>query len=211
MFEENMASRLVQAVIHSNWIDKLKIILSLFLLILSVFIFVHSFWKLESITNLPHCLNNQNGEELESSFLEQQVTVDISGEVNEPGVYQLSEGSRVVDLVALAEGFTSQADTSYVYQSLNLASKLEDSQKVYIPSLEESFLAQENDQLFAVGQNKISINTASLEELMTLVGVGESRAAKIIENRPFSSIEELISEKIISQSIYEDNEQKIIL
>lgn len=134
-------------------------------------------------------------EEAEKSE-ERILFVHICGQVELPGVYCLEEESRITDLIELAGGFTADAARDYI----NLAQKLSDGQKIYIPSLDE---VTENDLLSENGSaeqlngalQKININSANKDTLMTLTGIGEAKAEAIIQYREknggFESIEEL--------------------
>lgn len=126
---------------------------------------------------------------------EKQIYVHICGQVAIPGVYCLLEDSRVTDLIELAGGFTELAARDYV----NLAQKLLDGQKIYVPSLEEAEgeglemgLLQQTE---AAASSKVNLNLADKDMLMTLTGIGESKAEAIIQYREknggFSSIEEI--------------------
>lgn len=131
------------------------------------------------------------------------IYVYVSGAVQNPGVYQLAEGSRVFEAVEEAGGFTEEADESYVNQALIL----EDEDQLFIPTLQETMALEEGeygvlsaDESQATAQQEetstlVNINEASAEELMTLSGIGETKAASIIayreENGAFSSIEEI--------------------
>ena len=117
--------------------------------------------------------------------------VEIKGEVNREGIYSINANARINDLIILANGLKSSADVS----NINLASKVTDGMVLEIPSKKT---IQESD--------KISINTATLEELDTLDGIGPSKALAIIEYRekhgPFRSIEEIQNVSGISETIY---------
>lgn len=131
-----------------------------------------------------------------------KVKVDVSGEVNSPGVYSLESNSRVEDAIKAAGGFTSQADGDWVAKQLNLAAKLEDGQKIYVSSRNQGVLG-------ATTQSKISINQGSLEQLDSLPGVGPVTAQKIIAARPYKSTEELLTKKIVGSATYEKIKDQI--
>ena len=142
--------------------------------------------------------------------------VDIKGEVNVPGIYSLSNDSRVIDVIEKAGGLTEQADTSVI----NLSKKINDEMVIIIYSeqevrdfektkeiekqvetkcLQKDENSLKNDACINTNNNnpigKININTASKEELMTLNGIGESKANDIIKYREtngnFETIEDI--------------------
>jgi len=124
------------------------------------------------------------------------IYVDIDGAVNNPGVYTLLEGSRVIDAINMAGGLKEGAYT----QNVNKARKLTDGEKIYIPS--EGDMDAENLQTNSL----ININTAPAELLMTLPGIGEVYAKRIIEyrnNKRFNSIEEIKNIQGIGDKTFE--------
>ena len=120
------------------------------------------------------------------------VVVHVGGAVQEPGVYELEQGSRVLEAVDEAGGFLPDASAD----ALNLARVVQDGEQIIVPTLGQ---AQEGSASSGGGQagsgQKVNINSATAEQLDTLPGVGESTAEKIIADReangPFSSIEDL--------------------
>jgi competence protein ComEA len=137
---------------------------------------------------------------------QKEIKVDISGAITNPGVYDLKEGSRIQDLLVLAGGLSVTADRDWVAKYLNLAGKLVDSTKIYIPSIEENVTVAKSVN---ISNSITNINNASNTELDKLPGIGEVTAQKIISGRPYGSIDELISKKIISQSVFEKLKDKI--
>ena len=134
--------------------------------------------------------------------------LDISGEVRNPGVYQVSEGTRVFEVIACAGGMTEEAAAEYI----NQAEMVYDGQKIVVPNREEavSFSAEtENSNV----QGKVNLNTATKEELMTLPGIGNSKAENIIEYRKsngrFSSAEELKNVEGIKDGIFNKIKERI--
>ncbi len=134
-----------------------------------------------------------------------KIAVDVSGGVINPGLYQFSEGSRVQDGLAAAGGLSESADREWVEKNLNLALKLKDSQKIYIPKQgEESYADQGITQ-----EGLININTASSGDLDVLPGIGPVTAQKVIDNRPYGSIDELLIKKAVSKATFEKIKDKI--
>lgn len=133
------------------------------------------------------------------------IMVDIGGEVNEPKVVELEEGSRVEDAIVAAGGVTDEADLT----NINRAAFLNDGDKILIPSSESdgnTSTAYETET-GSTGSGKININTADSEELQTLDGVGPVTAEKIIdyreENGQFSSIEDIKNVSGIGDKTFE--------
>lgn len=141
-----------------------------------------------------------------------EITAEISGEVIKPGVYKLPTDSRVDDLLIKADGFSVNADRNWCDKYLNRAAKLTDGQKVFIPSINQqsNVLSAKNstgDQTvsstFPSDSNAlININTASLSQLDSLPGIGQTYGQNIIEHRPYSTLEELVSKGVIKQSLF---------
>lgn len=137
--------------------------------------------------------------------------VHIAGEIKKPGVYEIKEGDRLEDLIKVAGGLTDEADDV----NINLAQRLEDQMKIYIPnkndekSLNTNNPNQTNDPVTLVkgsSSGLININTASKEELMTLPNIGEKRADAIIEYRNasrFENIEDIKNVKGIGDKFFE--------
>lgn len=159
--------------------------------------------------------------EVEETVIEEQVEiveekpkiyVDIAGEITNPGVYILDEGSRVNDLIIMAGGVTKEANLSNV----NLAYILSDGIKITIPNKKD--LSTKNIiQSSIVGNSKnigvVNINQADVEELMTLSGIGESIAMSIVEyrnaNGNFKKKEDIKNVSGIGESKYSKIKDKI--
>lgn len=153
-----------------------------------------------------------SGEEdpTETSF-DEEICVYVCGAVNSPGVYYLPSGSRVHEAVEMAGGLTDEAAEDYV----NMASLLEDGEQLYIPTQEEAEeegleidSASSSSGSDSSSESLININTASSEELQTLSGIGEAKAAAIIsyreENGDFESIEDIMNVSGIGESTFEN-------
>ena len=131
------------------------------------------------------------------------IYVHICGAVINPGVYQVPAGTRVYQALELAGG---SSDDAYL-SGINLADKLADGQKVYIPSEGENaegILSTDSGDVQSV---MININTASEAELMTLPGIGQSRAKDIInyrvKNGLFESIDDIMKASGIKEAAFE--------
>lgn len=150
-------------------------------------------------------------ESTSSGVLAVTVTVDIAGAVAKPGVYTLAVDSRIQDLLTKAGGLARDADKTWIAKHINLATKLVDGTKVYIPNSNENYQTQTIQTLGVVSDvdHLISLNTATSSELDSLPGIGPTTAQKIITNRPYQTIEELLSKKVVSKSVFEKIKEKI--
>jgi len=138
------------------------------------------------------------------------IFIDLQGAVEKPGVYEMLTNSRLNDLLILAGGLSSGADREWIETNLNLAQKLVDGAKIYIPERSEALRSfDEGGQVKSVS-NKININQASLTQLDSLWGIGEKRAADIVKNRPYQTVEELVKRKIIPQNVYEKIKDEVV-
>ncbi len=152
---------------------------------------------------------------------ESKITVEIAGAVNGPGIYQLSTGSRLNDLLKLARGLSDQADKLYFARNFNLAKYVADQEKVYIPSRQEitqglfsqndNFLRQDSQSGAADESEKVDLNSASSDELDALSGIGEVTAQKIIDNRPYKTIDDLITKKVVKQNVFDSIKNQLIV
>ena len=141
------------------------------------------------------------------------ISVDVSGAVVKPGVYQLKDGSRIEEAVVLAGGFSETANKEYISKYLNLAQKLSDGSKVYIPTEGESATTGGGQGIVA-GVNvqvKVNINTASQAEIEALPGIGPVTASKIISGRPYQNTDELLSKKVVSKAVFEKIKDSVVL
>jgi competence protein ComEA len=116
------------------------------------------------------------------------IMVSISGEVNKPGTYTLTWGSRVEDVITAAGGLTAGADANLV----NLAEPLDTGRSIFVPSV-----------VTEQGEVRVSINNSSSQELDTLPGVGPAIAQRIIEGRPYNTLEDLLDVKGIGEKTLE--------
>ncbi len=142
-----------------------------------------------------------------------KVMVDVSGAVENPGVYEFKQGARINDALMMAGGLSAEADRGYVSRGINLAEKIVDGAKIYIPFKDDpsSLVLGNSVSESSSYTGKVSINTASVSELDSLWGVGGVRAGQIVENRPYSSIDELTTKASIPQNVIEANKDKMSL
>ena len=215
----------------SIWYRKRKliiIIVSILIIVLSLTIFLLNKIDLKEEEKEVSVIETNSIEKKEVQ--ETTFKVDIKGEINKPGIYSLKEGSRVIDVIEEAGGLTTQADTSVI----NLSKKIEDEMVIIIYSkkevsnfkktkeveeevqqkcIQKDTNALKNDACItdkiekskSNETTKININTASLEELMTLTGIGESKAKDIIkyrEKQKFKTIEEIKEVQGIGDSLF---------
>ena len=134
----------------------------------------------------------------EQNSASQEVVVHVDGAVVSPGVYHLAATSRASDAINAAGGLLPDADSAKV----NLAAKIGDGQKLRIPWVGES-IASTTGSVSGESTSLININTASESELDKLPQVGPVTANKIIASRPYSSLEDLLSKKVVSSSVWE--------
>lgn len=148
-------------------------------------------------------MQTENKEEPETVFKEETgvVWVHVCGAVVHPGVVKLSEGSRVMDALELAEGFTKDASQDYI----NLAEVLVDGQKLYFPTVDE--VSAWEVEVEKEQSDLVNINTADVALLCTLPGIGESRAKDIVAYREtqgaFHNPEDIMKVSGIKESVYQ--------
>lgn len=150
-----------------------------------------------------------------ASLVENQkiISVDVSGAVNTPGVYQLKDGSRIEDAVTAAGGFAQDANKEYISKYLNMAQKVSDGSKVYVSFEGEQVSGiQSGGTVAGVSANaKVNINTASQAELEALPGIGPVTASKIISDRPYQASEDLLNKKVVNKSVFEKIKDQLVV
>lgn len=169
--------------------------------------------KEESIEETEIVVTTVLAEKTEVSTTQETVIfVDIKGTVKNPGVYQMKAGDRVKDALEAAGGLTDEADS----QKVNLAKRLEDQMVIVVPKVGE-----EAEEIPAgatskeeAKEGKVNINTATVEELKTLKGVGEKKAEAIIEyrkkNGSFQTKEDLMKVRGIGKKLFESFQERIV-
>ena len=203
--------------LKSNW-DKIKIIATITFIILAGTVYSVSTMikggkaddRIELVvTDSVISTSDEAGSHFDSSDdstkddSNTDIYVHICGAVINPGVYQVPVGTRVYQALELAGG---SSDDAYL-SGINLADKLADGQKVYIPAEGENaegILSTDSGDVQSV---MININTASEAELMTLPGIGQSRAKDIInyrvKNGLFESIDDIMKVSGIKEAAFE--------
>lgn len=214
------------------------LIVVLITLIISLINYYFGKEKKEDVTivkeNFTEKKENNNLNDIKTVF------VDVKGAVNQPGVYEIDEERRIIDAINLAGGLSDNADTI----NLNLSKKVKDEMYIVIYTKEEIYNYKLNNEIKNEpivcaslecdcpdtsndacikeensnkqdALNKISINTATKEELMKLSGIGESKANAIIsyreENGDFKSLEDIKNVSGIGESLYEKIKDNITL
>lgn len=171
------------------------------------------FKKEESVEETEVVVTTVLAEKTEVSTTQETVIfVDIKGAVKNPGVYHMKVGDRVKDALEAAGGLTEEADS----QKVNLAKRLEDQMVIVVPKVGEE--AEEipagETRKEATKEGKVNINTATVEELKTLKGVGEKKAEAIIEyrkkNGSFQTKEDLMKVRGIGKKLFESFQERIV-
>lgn len=132
----------------------------------------------ESTAQTPEAVVEDASEEVEEAVPE-EIVVQVAGSVNRPGVFTLAADARVYEAIELAGGLSEHA----YQQDLNQAAKLEDGQMIYVYSMEEHALSASGEDSAVDADGRVNLNAASEADLMTLPGIGASKAKLIVEYR----------------------------
>ena len=195
------------------WLKEKKILCAFLALTLLCAIFASLYISEVTAEEAYICPKAEASEEVKTN---DNIVVDIKGAVQNPGIYHVSNGTIVHDVIVLAGGLTNEADT----RNLNLSKKVTDEMVITVYTHEEvaklemeSPIVEENpkeDDDTAVSTGLISLNTASLEALMELPGIGEAKAKSIIQYREncgkFKQKEDLLNIKGIGDKVYAELE-----
>ena len=156
-----------------------------------------------------------------TTMMPQNCYVDIKGEVLRPGVYEFSCESRIQEVIKKAGGFTEEADET----KINLAQKITDQMQIIVPNVhskQEDGVTEKNSgkgsstntSVSNSKQGTININTATLEELQTIKGIGKKKAEAILQYRKehgaFRTKEDLLQVKGIGKKALEVIESQVI-
>ena len=229
--------------IRSN-IKIISIFIIIILVIVCIFIKMYLNNNSELDNEVEEVIELEKDNEVEEEIIE-LVSVDIKGAIITPGVYEIEKGKKVIDVVNKAGGLTEDADTSminlakqvvnemviiiYTKEEVKKYSTKEEIIKVIdkecicpkitndacINNKEESSNDNKNDNEQNITNDKVNLNTATLEELQGLTGVGESKAQAIIdyrtENGNFKSIEDIKNVSGIGEALYEKIKDNITI
>lgn len=186
---------------------KIPIILgsaSLLLIALSITLLIKSY---QTTTPIQFSSNNQ---EATVAGALTEIIVDVQGAVIRPGVYRLFGGARVEDAIAASGGLSNEADLERIAASVNRAAKLSDGAKIWIPQ-KGSDLSSPQGLTPILQSSQISVNSASQAQLEALPGIGPVTAKKIIDGRPYMTLEELVTRKIFFKSTFEKLKDQLTL
>lgn len=159
-----------------------KIIILAIILISSLII------KCTAKPNTKVIADDNKNKDVKTEKLEDNIIIDISGEIKNPGIYKMKGKVRLYEIIDKAGGLKEEANINFI----NQARYVKDGEKIIIPSsrnsqgMDKESISNEN--------NLVNINTASKEELLKLPGIGEVTAEKIInyrDNNNFTKIEDL--------------------
>ncbi len=168
-------------------------------------------WQIEDEETMSGQQEVVMSEYMTDAASETFVYVYVCGAIQRPGVYEVPEGSRLYEVVERAGGMLEEADDMY----LNLAREVKDGEQIVILTGEQTKSADGGVLTESMSQTAglVNINTASVEELMTLTGIGESRAEAIVEyrekNGAFGSIDAIMQISGIKEALFEKIKDKI--
>lgn len=197
----------------------------LILLVGTILIFSISlmiYFKSSGDLNNEIAFEDQQDSNINKTNFNQKIIIDLSGAVKKPNVYEVNMGSRLKDVISLAQGLSPEANYEFFSRNFNLARVLRDQDKIHVPSKYEidAGIFQEQNKIIDMTEPqtisnytsnnstsnnaliKININATTANDLDTLPGIGLTTANKIIQNQPYKSIDELLSKKILKTNIF---------
>ena len=157
---------------------------------------------------------NKNKEEIKTADNNTEIIVDIEGAVKNPGVYKLKNGNIVQDAINAAGGLNENVDNDLMAKDINRAETLKNNQKLLIPILAHTSQQVAGTNTETVSAGKINLNTARLEQLDSLPGIGQVYAQRIIDYRKkkqFSSTQEVMEIQGIGEKTYEKIKELITI
>lgn len=136
----------------------------------------------------------------------EEIYIQVSGAVTNPGVYKVNKGTRVFEVIDIAGGFTEESDRTVV----NQARVVVDEENIYFPTIHE---VKSGAYSLDSKSHLININSASKEQLMTLAGIGEAKAKAIInyreKNGDFNGVEDIKKVSGIKDTLFESIKDQI--
>lgn len=194
----NFFARVNQDFLFENRFLIAGLILGLVLLAVGVFQLISSS---ASSNQIEIVSPNQNGLQ-QAADQTSEIIVDVAGAVVKPGVYSLTSGARLQEAILVAGNFSVKADLAWVAKNLNLAAKLQDGGKIYIPQKGEVTAVSTQQAQVITNSAKVNINSATQAQLEALPAIGPVTAGKIIAARPYNSVEELLTKKVVGKSTF---------
>jgi competence protein ComEA len=190
------------------WLSIALFLIGLIFLVYGLISFLGSASKQPDITFKN--INSESALEKPEEKNKPSIVVDVEGAVVTPGVYKLAQDSIIKDALVLSGGLSANADRDFVSKNINLAAKLFDGAKIYIPKIGEGVGAggQFSNSSSPVS-SLININIASSDSLDSLPGIGPAIAAKVIDNRPYAKPQDLLDKKVVSSKVFEQIKDKI--
>ena len=191
----------------------LKTLSVFFVLLAAIFLYFHYNVFYKAKANYSNQKEMSMNNVLNSTSVSNLV-VEISGAVEKPGVYEVSPSSRVVNLISLSGGLVDKANFKWVHQNLNLASFLDDGEKIYIPFDGEEYPANASRSMTNntkdIDKISVNANNSSLEELKSLPGIGDSYAQLVTRNRPYKNIDDFYRRSEIPKKTIEKIESYLV-
>lgn len=187
-----------------NLTKKQKILITGILLIIVLFGIYYFSNSREEILNDSSDNELVEGVYSESTGDSSYQYVEITGQVLSPGVYEVKKELMVIELIDLAGGLTEYADLESVHKDISLSSIVEQRQKIYIPALPIYTNGSKgtSGSTKPSADNKVSINSATIDQLDSLPDVGPATANKIISSRPYKTLEDLKEVEGIGEKTY---------
>lgn len=196
-------------------------VLATVLLVMGIFLFLRlddsQSDKVPGYSEEVNSITSESSSEIKS---DSKMYVDIKGAVVKPGMYEVTPEMRILNVIELSGGLLKEADD----KQINFSQRIEDQMVIYIPKEGEEIAELQNivavtgtNDKSVKGENegKINLNQASKEELMTLNGIGEKKAEKIIEHREekgsFESIEDLKKVNGFGEKTFESLRESITI
>ena len=152
---------------------------------------------------------DSKAQDVPKKIAETYIYVDIAGAVLYPNVYKLPAKTRLKALIEKAGGYSSKANVKQIEKTMNMSRTLTDQEKVYVPAYDDDSF--EHEVNMEVIDERIHINTSSLEKLNGLDGVGDVTAQKIVSGRPYRLISDLVTRKIVGKALFEKIKDQITL